>query len=80
MLLTMMVQSAEPLYSLLLWRGKNTTESSSEIPAADRNLMITTCVFACMNYVTLGYTEPARCHHDPPGFSDICRWCRCPTP
>lgn len=44
MLLTMMVQSAEPLYSLLLWGGKIQL-SHPEIPAADRNPVITTCVY-----------------------------------
>lgn len=29
---------------------------------------------------TLVCTVPIRCHRDPQGSSDICRWCRCPTP
>lgn len=40
----MMVQSAEPLYSLLLWGGKKIQLSHPEIPAADRDPVITTCV------------------------------------
>ncbi len=38
------------------------------------------CLCACVYFITLGYTVPVRCHHDPREFSDTCRWCRCPIP
>lgn len=40
-------------------------------------ITIVICVYL---QLTPGYTKPIRCHHDLPEFSDICRWCMCPTP
>lgn len=86
MLLTMMVQSAEPLYSLFLWRQKKKRYHRvilcglvvpSWLASYDHNVWRS---FACVCFITPGCTEPVRCHHDPRGFSDTCRWCRCPIP
>lgn len=40
-------------------------------------VLLLMCIFAAH---TPGYTTPTQYHHDPPEFSDTCRWCRCPTP
>lgn len=71
--LTMIVQSADPLYSLFLWR-RNSIWLWLEM--LDYTLWLM-CVFAAH---TPGYTKPTQCHHDPPEFSGICTWCRCPIP
>lgn len=86
MSLTMMVQSAEPLYSLFLWKQKKKISShgpgeGQSFPALSGRYDHRMCCFcACVHFITPGYTVPVRCHRDPQGFSDTCRWCRCPIP